>query len=132
MGEIPLKATSTLEIIGLATGVWFLDFCCLACSCGAVHARVLWSGVPLAYGVAQIVVALPIVPGGVGFVEGSLAAILVAYGVRRIPALSVVLDYRLRTFWFAGLVGWLSVGLIAWQARKQVGLITADAVTINE
>ena len=58
--------------------------------------------------------------------------ILVAYGARRIPALSVVLDYWLLTFWFADLVGWLSVGLIAWQDCKQVGPITADVVPINE
>jgi hypothetical protein len=45
----------------------------------------------------QIVAGTANCAGGVRFVEGSLAVILVAYGASRIPALSVVLDYWLLT-----------------------------------
>jgi putative heme transporter len=102
----------------MASGLWFLDFLCLVCCFGAVHATIPWHGVLLAYGVAQIAAALPLVPGGLGIVEGSLAVILVAYGARKIPALAVVLVYRLLTFWLAVFVGWICIGIIEWQWRR--------------
>ena len=86
------------------------DFLILICCFGAVHAPIPWSGVLLAFGVAQIVASLPLIPGGIGIVEGSLAVILVAYGAKKVPALAVVLVYRLLTFWVVIIVGWISIG----------------------
>jgi uncharacterized protein (TIRG00374 family) len=134
MREIPLKRQSTMVIVALATAVWFLDFACLLCSFGAVHATIPWGGVLLAYGVAQIAATLPLVPGGIGIVEGSLAVILVAYGTQRVSALAVVLIYRLLTFWLAVAVGWVSVGFIEWRVRSErrqssdanAAIVTAD------
>jgi hypothetical protein len=71
----------------------------------------------LAFGVSQIVASLPFIPGGIGVVEGSLAVILVAYGTAKVPALAVVLFYRLLTFWLAILVGWACIGAIEWRVR---------------
>ena len=71
----------------------------------------------LAFGVAQIVASLPLIPGGIGIVEGSLAVILVAYGAKKVPALAVVLVYRLLTFWVVIIVGWISIGVIEWRVR---------------
>jgi len=119
MREIPLSARSTAGIVIMATGVWGCDFLCLVCGFGAVHAAVPWTGVLLAYGVAQVVGALPIVPGGIGIVEGSLAVILAAYGADRVAAISAALVYRIVSFWLAIAVGWISVGVIAQQARRQ-------------
>ena len=76
----------------------------------------------LAFGVSQIVASLPIIPGGLGVVEGSLAVILVAYGARKVPALAVVLVYRLLTFWLVIIVGWISIGLIEWRVRRTLGV----------
>ena len=90
----------------------------LVCCFGAVHASIPWSGVLLAFGVAQIVASLPLIPGGIGIVEGSLAVILVAYGAHKVPALAVVLVYRLLTFWMVIIVGWISVGVIEWRVRR--------------
>ena len=118
MREIPLNRQRTLKLVALATGLWFLDFLCLVCCFGAVHAAIPWHGVLLAYGVAQIAAVLPLVPGGLGIVEGSLAVILVAYGAKKVPALAVVLVYRLLTFWLAVLVGWICLGIIEWQWRR--------------
>jgi uncharacterized protein (TIRG00374 family) len=118
MREIPLSGRSTAGIVIMATGVWGTDFLCLVCSFGAVHAAVPWTGVLLAYGVAQVVGALPIVPGGIGIVEGSLAVILAAYGAGRVPAISAALVYRIVSFWLCVAVGWISVAVIAQQARR--------------
>jgi putative heme transporter len=119
MREIPLSAASTVSVVAIAAAVWCCDFLCLVCSFSAVHAPIPWSGVLLAYGVAQVVGSFPIVPGGIGVVEGSLAVILVAYGADRVPALSAALAFRMVNFWLAIAVGWMTVGLLAYQARRR-------------
>lgn len=119
MREIPLQPRSAAGIVLLASGVWFCDLLCLGCSFAAVHATIPWNGILLAYGVAQVVAALPVVPGGIGVVEGSLAVILIAYGAGRVPALSTALVFRAVSFWLAICVGWITVGAIAQHARRQ-------------
>jgi uncharacterized protein (TIRG00374 family) len=118
MREIPLSAGSTAGLVAVACCVWFFDFLCLTCAFSAVHARIPWAGVLLAYGAAQVAGALPFVPGGLGVVEGSMAAILTAYGAGRVPAISAVLAYRLVSFWFFIAVGWVAAGAIAYQGRR--------------
>lgn len=127
MSDIPLRPGSTIYIVVIATMLWLVDFACLLCCFGAVRAPIPWSGVLLAFGVSQIVAALPFIPGGIGVVEGSLAVVLVAYGTAKVPALSVVLVYRLLTFWLAVLVGWSCVGYIEWRVRR-TGHHATDAV----
>lgn len=119
MREIPLSPRSTVGVVSLATTAWLLDFLCLVCSFGAVHAAVPWRGVLLAYGAAVVAGSLPVVPGGLGIVEGSLAVVLVAYGARRVPAISAVLAFRIVNYWLAVAVGWASVGLVAFQLRRR-------------
>lgn len=119
MQEIPLDARSTVTVVAISVGVWACDFLCLICSFGAIHAQVPWGGVLLAYGAAQAASALPIVPGGLGIVEGSLAVILSAYGVARVPAITAALAYRLVSFWLSIAVGWVSVGVIAYRGRRR-------------
>ena len=93
-----------------------------------MHAAVPWHGVLLAYGAAQVLGSLPIVPGGIGIIEGSLAVILAAYGTGHIPAISAALAYRLVSFWLSVAVGWVSAGMIAYQARRRGGeRVGADA-----
>jgi uncharacterized protein (TIRG00374 family) len=119
MREIPLSTAATIGIVALATLVWGGDFLCLICSFAAVHATVPWDGVLLAYGVAQAAGALPIVPGGIGIVEGSLAVILAAYGAGRVPAVAAALAYRTVSFWLSSAVGWIAVALIAHHQRRR-------------
>jgi uncharacterized protein (TIRG00374 family) len=118
MREIPLGPRSTVTVVAIATAVWWCDFLCLVCSFRAVHSPIPWHGVLLAYGVAQVVGSFPIVPGGLGLVEGSLAVVLVAYGAGRVPAVSAALAFRMVNFWLAIAVGWLSAGLIAHNLRR--------------
>jgi uncharacterized protein (TIRG00374 family) len=49
--------------------------------------------------------ALPLIPGGIGLVESAMTAPLTAGGLGLIPALSVVLLYRLLSFWAVILIG---------------------------
>jgi len=104
-----------------AAGVWLADFGCLLCAFGAVRAAIPWSGVLLAYGVAEVAGMLPVVPGGIGIVEGSLAAILAAYGANRASALATALGFRLVSFWLAVALGWITVAVLARRSRRRDG-----------
>jgi uncharacterized protein (TIRG00374 family) len=119
MREIPLNAVSTTGVVAIALAVWCCDFLCLACSFLAVHGSIPWAGVLVAYGAAQVVGSFPVVPGGFGIVEGSLAVVLIAYGAARTTALATAIAFRLVNFWLAIVVGWASVAVIAWQARRR-------------
>jgi len=134
MHEIPLSSAAAMGLVIMATALWLMDFVILLCCFGAVHAPIPWSGVLLAFGVSQIVTSLPLIPGGLGIVEGSLAVILVAYGAKKVPALAVVLVYRLLTFWSVIIVGWVSIGVIEWRVRRSVNGVAGDrtAATATE
>jgi putative heme transporter len=119
MREIPMSRPSTVGVVALATSVWCCDCLCLVCAFGAVRVAVPWNGVLLAYGVAQVVASFPVVPGGIGIVEGSLAVILAAYGTGRVPAVSAAVGFRIVNFWLAITVGWVSVAVIAWLGRRR-------------
>ena len=127
MRDIPLSAPSAASVVALAVCVWACDFLCLLCSFAAVRAAVPWDGVLLAYGAAQIVSSLPVVPGGLGIVEGSLTVLLVAYGVARGPAITAALAYRLVSYWLVIAVGSASVALIAYRTRRRNRSDTAAA-----
>ena len=134
MHEIPLSSAAAIGLVIMATALWLMDFVILLCCFGAIHAPIPWSGVLLAFGVSQIIASLPLIPGGLGIVEGSLAVILVAYGAKKVPALAVVLVYRLLTFWLVIIVGWVSIGVIEWRVRRSVNGVPGDrsAVTATE
>jgi len=83
----------------LVASSWLADAGCLLAAFGAVGAAPPWRGVLLCYCAAALVAALPVLPGGVGVVEGGLTVALVAYGSAPGPALAAVLLYRLLSFW---------------------------------
>ena len=104
--------------LGWALGNWVLDLACLVCGFGAVDAPVPWRGLLLAYGAAQLAANLPITPGGLGVVEGSLTIGLVAYGGAEASSVAAVLVYRLISFWALLVVGWMVVGGLAVVGRR--------------
>ena len=52
-----------------------------------------------AYGIANVVGALPVTPGGLGIIEALCATLLVSFGVPRDVATLAVLGWRLVNFW---------------------------------
>jgi uncharacterized protein (TIRG00374 family) len=67
-----------------------------------------------AYGVANVLGALPIVPGGLGIVEATTASLLVTFGVPHVIATFGVLGWRLVNFWLPipiGAAAYLSLTL---------------------
>ena len=131
MREIPLSNMKAIGLVAMATALWLTDFLVLLCCFGAVRAPIPWSGVLMAFGVSQIVASLPLIPGGLGIVEGSLAVILVAYGAKKVPALAVVLIYRLLTFWAVIIVGWISIAVIEWRVRRESASLPTEPAGVT-
>ena len=66
----------------------------------------------VAYGLANILAAIPITPGGLGVVEVTLTATLVGFGVPRSIAGVGVLAWRLVNFWLPIPVGGVCYGTL--------------------
>ncbi len=103
----------------VANGVF--DCACLVLSMLALGIAVPWRGLLVAYCLAQISAALPITPGGLGLVEGSMSLALIAYGVHTDDAVAAVLLYRIISFWALVPIGWGAWGALAYQARRARG-----------
>jgi hypothetical protein len=105
-------------VVSLAWGMcnWILDCGCLVLSFAALGVDVPWRGLLLAYGAGQLAANLPITPGGLGVVEGSLTVALVAYGGAETSTVAAVFLYRLISFWGELPVGW---GAWFWLARRR-------------
>jgi uncharacterized membrane protein YbhN (UPF0104 family) len=100
-----------LEAVGLAGANWVWDAACLTVSLLALQVHIPWADILFIYSLTQVAASLPITPGGLGVVEGSLALLLTAYGVPAAGALAGTLLYRIISFWSL-----LSIGWVAWLA----------------
>ncbi len=85
--------------LGAATANWILDYLSLVAALYAVGARPRLSLVLLAFASAAVLGMIPLTPGGLGFVEAGLAALLTIAGVAAGDALLATLAYRLVSFW---------------------------------
>jgi uncharacterized protein (TIRG00374 family) len=114
-----VRPTRTDWMVAGAWGLsnWVLDCTCLALAFPSIGAGVPWRGLLLAYGAGQLAANLPITPGGLGAVEGSLTVALVAYGGGQVPTVAAVLVYRVITFWLLLVVGWATFAFLRWTAR---------------
>lgn len=101
--------------IGLGAGNWAFDFGALLVALAAVDAHVSVAAAASAYVVGALATNLPITPGGLGVVEGSITVALVAFGGAPAPMLAAVILYRLASYWI-----WLPIGWAAyfWIARR--------------
>lgn len=111
-----------------AAGNWLFDCSCLAVSFVAVGAEIPWRGLLLAYGAGQLAANLPITPGGLGVVEGSMTIAMVAYGGAEASTVAAVLLYRIVNFWASIPVGWAAWALLALQERRGAVVPEEEAV----
>src|SRR6185312_4932039 len=84
----------------------------------AVGVGVPWRGLLLAYGAGQLATVLPITPGGLGAVEGSLTVALVTFGGGAESTVAAVLLYRVVSFWMILPLGWSCWGALALAGRR--------------
>jgi hypothetical protein len=92
------RRTARATAFGLAN--WLLDATCLYVCLAAYGGPHLRPEVVLtAYGFANLLGLLPLTPGGLGLVEGSLIPLLIALGTPTGDAVLGVLTWRVFQFW---------------------------------
>jgi len=118
-----------LRSFGFACANWLANLACLVAAILTVHADVPWRGVLVVYGLTQLAAVLPLTPGGLAVVEGSLTALLIAYGMPSGNAVAATLLYRVVGFWAPVPVGWVLYVLLTRRvARAERGDATITRV----
>jgi uncharacterized protein (TIRG00374 family) len=99
----------------VTSGRWAFDYATLLAALAAVGSTPRPSLVLLAFCAAQVLAQIPVTPGGLGFVEAGLTAMLALAGVSAGAAVLATFAYRLFSYWLP-----LPIGLIAygWYARR--------------
>jgi putative heme transporter len=118
LNEVTFRLRDLLDVLAWSVASWVLDCSCLVFAYLAVGAEIPWRGLLLAYGAGQLAANLPITPGGLGVVEGSLVIALVAYGGGQVSTVAAVLLYRIVSFWAFLPVGWLVWAGLTWSNRR--------------
>jgi uncharacterized protein (TIRG00374 family) len=116
--SVHLEWQQVVATVVLGTANWLFDCACFAMMFPAIGATVPWKGLLLAYGAGQLATTLPITPGGLGVVEGSITIALVAFGGAETTTVDAVLIYRFISFWLVLVVGWALWGELAFEVRR--------------
>ncbi len=124
---VRLRPGQVADVLWWGWANWMFDCSCLAMSFLAVGAEVPWKGLLLAYGAGQLAANLPITPGGLGVVEGSLTIAIVAYGGAEPSTVLAVLLYRILSFWLPLPIGWGTWAWLAWTGRERQRRVPAAA-----
>lgn len=109
-----------------ATLNWLLDATCLwvfLLSFGTVVSPV---DLLVAYGLANVLAAIPLTPAGLGVVEGVLITTLVGFGVPHSQAILAVLAYRLVNFWIPIPLGGVAYASLQWRRPSEIRPATAN------
>ncbi len=108
--ELSADRPLLIRAIAWAAANWLLDAASLWVFLAAFgHGHFISiDGLLVAYGLANVMAAIPVTPGGLGVVEGILVPVLVGFGSYRGVAILGVISYRLVNFWLPIPVGALS------------------------
>jgi uncharacterized protein (TIRG00374 family) len=129
-GVVRLRRADWGALATLAMLNWLLDILSLAAAAKAVGIHIAPYEVTLVYFAAQAAGSvLPLLPGGLGALEGGMVAALVAFGAAPAAAGAATGIYRLVSYWAVLILGWLAwLALRAGEApvrRARLGLATA-------
>ena len=100
--------------LAATVGRWFFDYATLLAALAAVGSRPRPALVLLAFCGAQILAQIPVTPGGLGFVEAGLTAMLKLAGVPAGAAVLATFAYRLFSYWLP-----LPLGAVAFVAHRR-------------
>lgn len=114
------KPSKGVWLLCLAAAVvnWGLDAVVLTMGLLTVGGPVPWRGLLLCYAAAQLLVELPVTPGGLGLVEGGLVEVLIRFHVSASQATAGTLMYRAVSYWLLLVVGWVAVGWLTYRNRR--------------
>jgi hypothetical protein len=107
---VQLKPKETTVAFGWSMFNWVADVACLAFACYAVGGQPSISGLMVAYAASKAVgSAIPLLPGGLGVVDGVLVPALTSAGMGAGSAVTAVLVYRMISYLGVALVGWVVI-----------------------
>jgi uncharacterized protein (TIRG00374 family) len=102
-----------------AAANWLLDAGCLWVILLAFGRAVLPIDLLVAYGLANVLAAIPITPGGLGVVEFTLSGALAGFGVPASLAYFAVIAWRLVNFWLPMPLGGLAYLSLRISSRRR-------------
>ena len=108
--ELAANRPLVYRSLGWAVLNWVLDAASLWVFLRAFGGVVNPVDLLVAFGLANVLAALPITPGGLGVVEAVLTSTLVGFGLDRGTAAIGVVTYRLAAFWLPIPLGALAYG----------------------
>jgi len=82
----------------------------------------------VAYGLANVLAAIPLTPAGLGVVETVLITSLVGFGVPHSQAILAVLAYRLVNFWIPIPLGGAAYASLQWRRPTEVTPAKANGI----
>ncbi|MGH9020101.1 MAG: lysylphosphatidylglycerol synthase transmembrane domain-containing protein [Acidimicrobiales bacterium] len=94
---------------------WLFDASCLWVFLWAFGHVISPIDLLVAYGLANILAAIPLTPAGLGVVEATLITTLVGFGVPHSQAILAVLSYRLVNFWIPIPIGGAAYASLQWR-----------------
>jgi len=101
---------------------WIADVACLAFACYAVGGKPSISGLMVAYAAGKAVAtAIPLLPGGLGVMDGVLVPALASAGMNAAEAVTGVLVYRLVSYVLVALVGWVVIAVMFRRSLTETG-----------
>ena len=107
----------TRRAVGWAAANWLLDAASLWVFVAAFSHFISPVDLLMAYGLANILAAIPITPGGLGVVEFVLVSMITGFGPTAGQALSGVLAYRAVNFWLPIPFGGLAYASLEFERR---------------
>ena len=99
---------------------WLLDAACLWVFIWAFGSVISTVDLLVAYGLANVLAAIPVTPAGLGVVEGVLIPTLVGFGVPHSQAILAVLSYRLVNFWIPIPIGGIAYASLQFRRTPPV------------
>ncbi|MDQ3878968.1 MAG: YbhN family protein [Actinomycetota bacterium] len=111
---------------------WAADLGVLIAVSVALAPGISLPGLALAFVIGQLVAAVPITPGGVGIVEATVTAALIAQGAPPAAATVTVLGWRLISHWLPIMVGAVILPTLGIGQRRNVAAFPVEAADVQK
>ena len=121
MQELSADRAMLRKLVLWATLNWLIDAAALWVFIKSFGGNLVPDGLIIAFGLANVLAAIPITPGGLGIVEATYVPVLVGFGLPRATAVVGVVSYRIAQYWLPILFGgamYLSLRVGPWAIGK--------------
>ena len=121
MQELAADRALLRRLVFWASANWLIDAAALWVFLRAFGGSVPPDGLIVAFGLANVLAAIPLTPGGLGIVEGPYVPVLVGFGWPRATSVVGVVSYRIAQYWLPIMIGgfcYLSLRIGPWAIER--------------